>query len=65
MLGFVEKKNNNNNEKNEEKSIYTIQSDIRYPSKLLAGYPAKSVYGTTLMFTLHGPQVHLSGFTIV
>ena len=26
-----------------------ILPDIRYPAKLLAGYPAKSVFGTTLL----------------
>jgi len=37
----------------EKNSIFTIKPDIRYPAKLLAGYPAtgypaKSVSGTTL-----------------
>ena len=28
--------------------IFNIKPDIRYPARLLAGYPAKSVSGSTL-----------------
>ena len=39
LVGFVKK---------QKISVCTIKPDILYPAKLLAGYPAKSVSGTTL-----------------
>ena len=48
-------------------SIFTIQPDIRYPAKLLAGYPAagysaKSVSGTTLLLIQPQPLKGQQGY---
>ena len=41
-----------------------IRSDIRYPAKLLAGFPAKSVSGTGLMILTKKVSIQMKGLNI-
>ena len=43
---------------------YLAQPDIRYPAKLLAGYPSKSVSGTTLVLLWRSNLKGLKGHDV-